>query len=151
MVKLLDKKQARKLYELQLGKVSDSQWYRTVKVFDANLPLTTDNVRMIAQIKKELPKVNLQSVKIVSDLKETRNYITHQGYMLTGQEFLTLLEKYSIQIHRNTLYNWFKRCGGFNLKRTYRLSDIWIILIQAHTHGLRTQIKEFGVNGLILD
>ena len=151
MVKVLDRKQARRLYELRIGAVSDSQWYRVVKVFDSDLPLTKDNVELVAAVKKQLPKINLQSLKIIADLKQTRNYIAHQNYLITGQDFLSLLEKYNIQIHRNTLYNWFKRCGGFNTKKTYRLNDIWIILIQAHTHGLRTQIKEFGVYGLVGD
>ena len=149
MVKTLDRKQARKVYELERGKVSDSQWQRVVAVFDTDLPLTLDNVKLVASIKKELPKVNLRSLKVIADLKQTRKFITHQNYQLTGEDFLLLLKQFDIELHRNTYYKWFKRVGGFNLKRTYTLNQIWVILIQAHQHGLRTRLKEINVQGLV--
>src|SRR5579883_2785327 len=94
----LNLKQARELFESEYGRrISDATWYRTVKVFNDNFPMTRENIVWLAEIKTYLPKCDLRSVSVVESVRKTRIFINQQNPEISGAK---LLEFFKITISR---------------------------------------------------
>jgi hypothetical protein len=139
----LDPKEARELFEKELGKrISDSSWYRLKPIFGDDFPLTKQNVEWLAEIKKQLPKCDLRLVPIVFSVKQTRELIDSQNSEISGGELLRLFNQHQIVIHPNTLTKWFKPLNGFRKTRVYDLKELYPVILAAHTYHLRKQIEK---------
>jgi hypothetical protein len=147
-MKTLDKKKARQIFEIHHGSVSTATWYRILKVFDSHLPLTLDNVKFIAEVRKLVPKSSLESLKAIADIKTTRHWIALSGYQVTGELLLKQLKHQGIEIHPNTLTRWFKPLNGFSKSRYYTLNELMPVILYAHCYALKKQLKEVAFNGL---
>jgi hypothetical protein len=148
-MKTLDNKKARQIFEAHHRTVSTATWYRILKVFDDQMPLTVDNVKFIAEVRKLLPKCELASVKAIADIKATRHWIACNNYQMTGELFLKQLERQKIVVHTNTLTRWFKPLRGFSRQRYYTLNELMPVLIYAHSYALKKQLKEVASFGMI--
>jgi hypothetical protein len=146
-MQVLNYQQAKTLYVKILGKnISAATWSRTYKIFDSNFPLTSENVKAIAEIKKLIPSTSLKSIKVIENLKKSRNFISKNGYKISGKQILDMFKTYEINVHPNTLTNWFKCVKGFSQIKEYSLYEIMPILIQAHCYSLKKQLKEVANN-----
>ncbi|MBW4572424.1 MAG: hypothetical protein KME31_31895 [Tolypothrix carrinoi HA7290-LM1] len=141
MIKL-DQKEAREVFESVLGKrISDASWYRLKPVFGDDFPFTKQNIKWLAEIKKQLPKCNLRIVPIVNSVREANNLIANQASQISGKQLLELFEQYNITIHANTLTKWFKPLNGFRQTRIYSLKELYPVILAAHTYKLRQEIN----------
>lgn len=133
--------EAKILFRTIYGEFSDSLWYRTRKVFNNDFPMTEDNIRWVATLKKMLPRFNIENLDIMQSIKTINSYLSsHQK--TTGEELLNLFTTHEIKIHKNTITNWFRPLGGFSQRRTYTLTELTPIILAAFTWKLKQQIKE---------
>ena len=139
-MKQLTNKQARLIFRERFGDFSDSMWYRNKHVFSDDFPLTEENVIWLADIKKMLPRLNLQQVDIVTAVKKTKEALSRGHETTTGAQFLELLSKQEIVPHRNTITNWFRNLGGFNKHKTYKLEDLSSIILAAYSFKIKQTI-----------
>ena len=141
-MKKIDPKEARELFEEELGKrISDASWYRLKPVFNDEFPLTKQNVTWLAGIKKQLPKCDLRLVPIVNSVKQANELIAGRSSQISGKELLELFEQSEITIHPNTLTKWFRPLNGFRQTRVYSLKELYPVILAAHTYKLRQQIN----------
>jgi hypothetical protein len=139
----LDPKEARELFEKELGKrISDSSWYRLKPIFGEDFPLTKQNVTWLAEVKKQLPKCDLRLVPIVNSVRQANELISNQNSQISGWELLQLFNQHQIVIHPNTLTKWFKPLNGFRRTRVYDLKELYPVILAAHTYHLRKQIEK---------
>lgn len=148
-MKTLDTKKARQIFESHHGIVSTSSWYRIMKVFDSRMPLTIDNVKFVAEIRKLLPKCELASVKVIADIKATRHWMACNNHQMTGEIFLKQLERQGISVHPNTVSRWFKPLNGFSRTRHYSLNELMPVIVYAHSYKLKRQLNEVANFGMI--
>jgi hypothetical protein len=134
--------QAKLIFREHYGEFSDSLWYRLkASVFSKDFPLTEQNIIFIAQIKKMMPRFNLNNLDIVQTVKTVNLFLNSQNSKtLTGLQLLELLRKYEIEVHKNTLTKWFKPLGGYSRNRPYTLSEITPIILAAFTFKFRRSI-----------
>ena len=132
-MKKLTNKQARLIFRQRFGDFSDSMWYRNKHVFSDDFPLIEENVIWLADIKKMLPRLNLQQVDIVTAVKNTKSTLSKGNETTTGAQFLELLSRQEIIPHRNTITNWFRNLGGFNKHKTYKLADLSSVILAAYS------------------
>ncbi len=139
----LDPKEAREIFEQELGKrISDSNWYRLKSIFCDDFPPTKQNVIWLGGVKKQLPKCDLRLVPIVNSVRQTNELILNQNSQISGKELLELFNHHQIKIHANTLTKWFKPLHGFRKTRIYELKELYPIILAAHTYQLRKQVEK---------
>lgn len=134
-------KEAKKLFEEHYRECSDSTWYKTKRVFTDKFPVTRDNVIWVAKIKSLLPKFDICSLEISEVVHFTMTSLDSLE-SISGKEFLELLKKHEINIHKNTLTNWFRHLEGFSQRRTYTTKQMTPVLLAAFTWKLKNQLKE---------
>jgi hypothetical protein len=147
-MKTLEKAKAREVFESVHGTVSTATWYRILKVFDSNLPLTLDNVKFVAEVRKLVPKSSVESLKVITNIKQTRHWIACNNYQITGELLLKQFKKQNIEIHPNTLTRWFKPLNGFSRTRYYTLNELMPVILYAHSYALKKQLKEVATGCL---
>ena len=135
--------QAKLIFRQHYGEFSDSLWYRLKStVFTNDFPLNEQNIIFIAQIKKMIPRFNLNKLDIVKTYQTVNSFLNSQSSKtITGLELLSLLRKYDIEVHKNTLTKWFKSIGGYSRNRPYTIVEITPVILAAFTYKFRSSIK----------
>lgn len=137
----MNNREAKKIFEEHFRECSDSTWYKTKRVFTEDFPMNRENLIKVAQIKSMLPKFDICTLDIIQTIKFT-NMSLGDRLAINGKDFLELLKKHDINIHKNTLTNWFRKLEGFSQRRTYTYDQMTPVLLAAFTWKLKNQLKE---------
>jgi hypothetical protein len=126
----------RDIYQSILGRsISDSQWWRVRSAFKlAQLPITEENVRTFAILKRSSPRLKIA----VSDLIEINTQIN--SYVIKAVTFKgceierIIYQDWKINPHQTTFCRWFSDIGGFNQHKSYRAADVAHVFICARVY-----------------
>ena len=114
-------------------KISDATWYRVKRLMlDNNLPITKDNLMVVATLKLESTRHRIPLNITLSYYLKTANIEAK----ITGKAlyvYLQILTNYAP--HRTTIIRWFD--GSYNPDKTYQTSELSKILLSAFLYNLR--------------
>jgi hypothetical protein len=110
---------ARIIYETVLGsRVCDSHWWRVRKAMQsAELTLDKNGFELFLMLRNISPRYFSQYHKIKAQITQQIEQAIGEG--ITGEQFLNLLEKLSINPNQSTVSRWFKTAGGYKAKAFY--------------------------------
>ncbi len=115
-------------------KISDRTYFRIISVMrDFNLPITRDNLEVIAIIKTECKKYRIP-------LKIGLSYylkIADIQIKISGKELYFYLKNITKTAHRTTIIRWFK--DDFHTEKIYNSSEISKVLIHAFLYLIRSK------------
>lgn len=124
--------EARLAYELIMGRVSDSHWFRTKRLLKAhNLELTAKNIQFFAELRKLMPRSALGVKGLLESYKKAEELLRKSPQSFKGSEILGILNQYGIRPHQTTISHWFKPLGGYRKDREYSPEDVKNLLIRA--------------------
>lgn len=109
--------QARIIYETLVGRVNDVHWWRVKKTMKAcELNMNKSGFELFIALKNVSPRYFAQYHKVK---RQVANLEPSVGEGVTGEQFVNLLKKLSIEPNQSTISRWFKACGGFKSKAFY--------------------------------
>jgi hypothetical protein len=110
--------ETRIIYETLVGvRVNDVHWWRVKKAMSASeLPLNKSGFELFIALKRTSPRYFSQYHKVKRQVSTIESSI---GEGVTGEQFVSLLEKLDISPNQSTISRWFKGCGGFKAKQFY--------------------------------
>lgn len=126
---------AKKHFEKHLNrKISDSTYFRIKRVMtENNLPITRDNLEVLATIKTECTKRRIPLEIGLTYYLKTANIQTS----LTGKKLFEYVQHITHnKPHRITITRWFTT--GYNPEKIYTTVEISKILLNAFLYNLRS-------------
>lgn len=124
--------EARLAYELVMGRVSDSHWFRTKRLLKAhNLELTPKNIQFFAELRRLMPRSALGVKGLLESYRKAEELLSKSNRMFQGSEILGIFQQYGIRPHQTTVSRWFKSLGGYKKDREYSPESVKNLLIQA--------------------
>jgi hypothetical protein len=124
--------EARLAYELIMGRVSDSHWFRTKRLLKAhNNELTPNNIQFFAELRKLMPRSALGVKGLLESYRKAEELLRKSHQSFKGSEILGILNQYGIRPHQTTISHWFKSLGGYRKDREYSPEEVKNLLIRA--------------------
>jgi hypothetical protein len=122
----------RKEFEKAYGEpISERTWYRYRDILLRGNALDTPNIQKLAELKKNLHELDLDSFEKFKNLNSEFNL--EDSELILGKEFLNKIEKlYEIIIHRSTISKWFRVIGGYEPDKVYKFEDLKVIAVKAY-------------------
>jgi hypothetical protein len=122
---------ARLAYEIAMGRVSDSHWYRVKKILERHkLEICPKNVQLFASIRQQIPRSGIGVEGILDCYQKVEEILGKANRNFTGSEVLEMLHGYGVKPHQTTISRWFKPLGGYRRNAEYspdqKLRNIFI-------------------------
>lgn len=134
--------EARLAYELLIGRVSDSHWFRVRQLLkQQNLELTPKNVQFFAELKKLMPRSALGVVGLIESYRKADELLSKSNRNYKGAEILGILQQYGVKPHQTTVSRWFRPIGGYRKEREYSPDKVKNLLIQAFLYKAQFSTK----------
>lgn len=108
----------RVIYETLVGdRVCDVHWWRVKKSMQAcELTMNKSGFELFLALKNVSPRYFAQYHKVK---RQVISFEPSVGEGVTGEQFVHLLKRLSIEPNQSTISRWFKSCGGFKSKHFY--------------------------------
>jgi len=111
---------ARLAYEIAMGRVSDSHWYRVKKILERHkLEICPKNVQLFASIRQQIPRSGIGVEGILDCYQKVEEILGKANRNFTGSEVLEMLHGYGVKPHQTTISRWFKPLGGYRRNAEY--------------------------------
>ena len=134
--------EARLAYELIIGRVSDSHWFRVQRLLKLqNLELTPQNIQFFAELRKLMPRSALGVSGLIESYRTADEFISRSRRNYKGAEILGILHQYGVKPHQTTISRWFRPLGGYRKDREYSPEKIKSLLIQAFLYKAQFSTK----------
>ena len=133
---------ARLAYEITMGRVSDSHWYRVKKILEHHkLEICPKNVQLFASIREQIPRSAIGVERILDCYQKVEEILGKAGKNFKGSEVLELLHGYGVKPHQTTISRWFKPLGGYRRNKEYPPEKLRNLFIQALIYKAQHSIK----------
>ncbi len=122
---------ARLAYEIVMGRISDSHWYRVKKILSRHkLEICPKNVQLFASIRQQIPRSGIGVEGILDCYQKVEEILGKANRTFKGFEVLEMLHGYGVKPHQTTISRWFKPLGGYRRNAEYspdeKLRNIFI-------------------------
>jgi hypothetical protein len=133
---------ARLAYEIAMGRVSDSHWYRVKKILEHHkLEICPKNVQLFASIREQIPRSAIGVEGILDCYQKVEEILGKASRNFKGFEVLEMLHGYGVKPHQTTISRWFKPLGGYRKNKEYPPEKLRNLFIQALIYKAQHSIK----------
>ena len=133
---------ARLAYEITMGRVSDSHWYRVKKILEHHkLEICPKNVQLFASIREQIPRSAIGVEGILDCYQKVEEILGKASNNFKGSEVLEMLHGYGVKPHQTTISRWFKPLGGYRRNKEYPPEKLRNLFIQALIYKAQHSIK----------
>lgn len=130
------------IYETLVGRVEYAHWRRVKRTMAAcELPMNKRGFELYLALKEVSPRYFTQYHKVKAQVKAIEN-LMDEG--VTGEQFVTLLEKINVTPNQSTISRWFKSCGGFKAKAFYSKNVLIPIIAIALIYKSKTHNNQLA-------
>jgi len=134
--------EARLAYELLVGRVGDSHWFRVRQLLKRqNLEPTPKNVQFFAELRKLIPRSAVGVEGLLESYRKADELLSKSNRNYKGSEILGILQQYGVRPHQTTVSRWFRPIGGYRKEREYSPDKVKNLLIQAFLYKAQFSSK----------
>jgi hypothetical protein len=133
--------EARLAYEIIMGRVSDSHWYRVKKLLKKHrLDISVKNVQFFANIRQLIPRSAIGVDGILDCYQKVEEILGKSNRVFRGSDVVELLRGYGIKPHQTTISRWFKPLGGYRKNKQYSPEKLKSVFVSAFLYKAHTSV-----------